>query len=178
MGNEKKKLDLILPGQAHNQLDKDMHSKQNELNKAYNNRLYNKVIDPKYSEDEITILSGNVLIRLFKEPYFKNEELGIVNLSTFAVPSPSGHKMLSKQDPLPYENRGMIINFDPELKDRVHFKVGDYVQIRETIAQTKVRGEHMVIDNMFHLTEATEYEGYVLIPARDIVCILKNLKSK
>lgn len=171
---KKNKSGLILTENTQKQIDNDMSMRENQAVIDYNKNIYNKEIDPRFSEESIGLLNGMVMVRLLKEPYLKN---GLVNVVTFAVPTPSGTKTEQRQDPLPYQNQGIIVNMDPALKDRVSYNVGDFVQITEEIVYTRLTEDGPKIRYMFMRVDDRDFEGYVMIPAREIMCILKDIKD-
>lgn len=168
----KPKDNLILPKGMKDQMNDKYAKEQHELTERYNKRILDKELDVRYTQDSIELTNGNVLIQLMKEPYMKN---GLVNVVTFAVPTPSGTKTEQRQDPLPYQNKGIVVNIDPKLAEHVGFKIGDMVQINEEITYTRVTGDGPKIKHMFYLSDDTDFSGHVLIPSREIVCILKTL---
>jgi hypothetical protein len=150
---------------------------------------YNKSvleIEKEYSSDTIEILDGTILVRLFKKIPIRNGlHIGFNSL----VLGAKQLKMSSVEDPLHFNNIGVIVNMDASYEARNEqypgswkLKVGDIVQVKEVEALTFIeqQGGSLAppyLKNMFFKYDdkrRINESGYIGITSREIKCKLPN----
>lgn len=179
------KTGLVLPKGAKanaNIMNKKMDGQkdQSKLEEKKVNSYNRSVKKPLKSYQDVKFISGTILVRLFKIPYLTKG--GLVNHRTYQIPSPSGTRMQTLVDPFPYENRGIVINMDENLKSASYtlpLNIGDEVIVRETLVDTFIPQSGVAsIPNMFQLPvdRDRDFLGHITITSRDILCILPKSK--
>lgn len=163
-----------------------MYRKEQEEKDRYKREQHNEIenynisvakLDKRYSKD-INLLSNAVLIRLYKIPYLN--EVGLIQHMPFTIPPPDkGRKARTMSDPFPYQTIGVVVNMDEKIVEHTPFKVGDTVQIKHGLVETRImENGNIGIANMFKRYDDKTFNGYVAMSPRDVICVLPKFKYK
>lgn len=141
---------------------------------------YNKsveVIEKEYSDEELQLLTGQIIVRLFRKlpvkgNIFMGYHTGLIGSKQL--------KVEDIKDPWHFANIGVIVNYDKtyERRDPWLLNVGDIVQINRLDAVTvieKQKEDKPYLRRQFKRydeTRNTKELGYVNLTSQDIICKL------
>lgn len=151
--------------------DYDRFKEEIDLVNKYNNEdIY--VINSDYSQETYRLLHGMALVRLKR--LSPTNKLGLLNVPKVKIPNSSGTGTRTIDHPFPYLNEGVLINIDPNVTNE-GLVIGSNVIInpQSCSPQWNPDSQQVVVKNAFYFPgkENENFEGYILIPFREIVMI-------